>query len=112
MILDLLYIAIIIVFIIDYAGFFTTIEDILSKMISRIRQKNIHITIPRPFSCSLCMVFWSGLIYILATGNLSLYSVMIVSLFSASSIILSEIMDFTRDIIIKIIYALRKLFKI
>lgn len=111
MILDLLYIAIILVFIIDYSGFITTIEDFVSRTASHAGRK-IHIRIPRPFSCSLCMQWWSGLIYIIVTGNLSFKNLAIVALISASTIIIADIMDFIRDLLLTIIEFLRKIFRV
>ena len=111
MILDLIYIAIILVFIIDYSGVITTIEDFASRTVSHAGRK-IHIRIPRPFSCSLCSMWWSGLIYIIATGNFSFESLAIVALISASTIIIADIMDFIRDLALTIISKLRDILKI
>lgn len=111
MILDLIYIAIILVYIIDYSGVIPNIEDFVSRTASHSGRK-IHIRIPRPFSCSLCMQWWSGLIYIIVTGNLSFENLAIVALISASTIIIADIMDFIRDLALTIISKLRDLFKI
>jgi hypothetical protein len=111
MILDLIYIAIILVFIIDYSGFITTIEEFLSRTASHAGRK-IHIRIPRPFSCALCAHWWSGLIYIIVTANFSFKNLMFVALISASTIIIAEIMAFIRDLALTIISKLRQLFKL
>ena len=111
MILDLIYIAIILVFIIDYSGVITSIEDFASRTASHAGRK-IHIRIPRPFSCSLCSMWWSGLIYIILTGNFSFKSLAIVALISASTIIIADIMDFIRDLALTIISKLRDILKI
>lgn len=58
MILDLFLITIIICFIIDISGIEDTIEWWLSKWLK------VNCKIPKPFSCSLCMTFWMGLIWI------------------------------------------------
>ena len=100
------------VFVLDYAGFVTSIEEVLSKMITRVRQRNIQIHIPRPFSCSLCMSVWSGLIYIIETNNFSIINLLLVCAAAASTPILAELMSFIRDISIQVIYWLRKLFRI
>lgn len=57
MILDLFLITIIICFIIDISGIIETIEWWLSKWLK------VPCKVPRPFSCSLCMTFWVGLIW-------------------------------------------------
>lgn len=112
LIFNLFLIAIFFVFVIDYAGFITTIEEGLSKMISNTRQRNIHIHIPRPFSCSLCCSFWTGLIYIIVTNNFSILNLILVAAAAATTPIIAEIMSFTRDLLIQVIYWLRKLFRI
>lgn len=58
MILDLFLITIIICFLIDISGIIESIEWWLSKWLK------VNCKIPKPFSCSLCMTFWIGLIWI------------------------------------------------
>lgn len=111
MILNLIYIAIILVFVIDYSGVIMTIEEFLSRTASHAGRK-IHIRIPRPFSCSLCMEVWTGLAYIFFTGNFSIQNILFVCLVSASTIIIAELMDFIRDSVLKIIDLARRIFKI
>ena len=67
MFIDLLLLTSIIVFAIDLSGFVSEIETNLSKWL-----KVNRVSIPRPISCSLCMSWWCGIAYILATGNFSL----------------------------------------
>ena len=111
-ILNLFLIAAFWVFVIDYAGFVSTIEEGLSKVISQTSQKNIHIHIPRPFSCSLCLSFWTGLIYIIVSNNFSIINLLFVCAAAASTPIIAELLSFIRDISIQVIYWLRKLFKL
>lgn len=63
MIIDLLIIVSIIVFIIDYSGFIHELEDSIAKWMN-VRK----VIIPKPFSCSLCLSWWVGLIYIIVKG--------------------------------------------
>lgn len=63
---DILYIALICVLIVDISGFIDEMEGILSKWL------HIKAHIPKPFSCSLCLSHWLGLIYITATHQLTL----------------------------------------
>jgi hypothetical protein len=62
MILDLFILTAIIVFVVDVSGIIESAEWWLSKWISK------PCKIPKPFSCSLCMTFWLGLIWILIYG--------------------------------------------
>lgn len=109
MIINLLMIAIFWVFVLDYAGFVSTIEEAVSKRLIRSKMK-FHI--PKPFSCSLCMTFWTGLAYIIIVNEFSLLNLILVCGAAASTPILDEILQFVRDAVIKIIYLLRTVFKI
>lgn len=60
--IDLLIITLILVFIIDISGIITEIERMMQKRLQR------KVVIRKPLSCSLCMTWWIGLVYILITG--------------------------------------------
>ena len=109
LIFNLFLIAAIWVFILDYAGFVSTIEEAVSKRLIRSKMK-FHI--PKPFSCSLCMTFWTCLAYIILTNNFSIMNLVWCCGAAASTPILDEVLQFIRDAVIKIIYLLRTLFKI
>lgn len=63
-IFDLILIQIIIVFIIDVSGIVPTIKHLLSRYLTKgkISSQNFPL---KPLDCSLCMMHWVGLIYIL-----------------------------------------------
>lgn len=88
MILDLFLITIIICFIIDISGIIESIEWWLSKWLK------VPCKIPKPFSCSLCMTFWIGLIWIGLHG-FTLFNLLFVCLFAALS---EEISNFIKII--------------
>lgn len=79
MILELLMIAIIICFVIDISGIIESIEWYLGKWLGG------KVIIPKPFSCSLCMCFWCGLLWLLIQGQFTLFNVMLVCLIAAFS---------------------------
>lgn len=60
--IDLLIITLVLVFIIDLSGIIGEIERMMQKKLQR------KVVIRKPLSCSLCMTWWTGLIYILITG--------------------------------------------
>lgn len=62
MILDLFLICLIVIFIVDLSG----------------AMKNFK----KPFSCSLCSTWWTGLIYLFCTRNFSIEGVAWVALFA------------------------------
>lgn len=67
MILQLILINIIIT-LIFLSGFVDSIDEAINK-----RWKFYHL--PKPFSCCLCSTFWASLIWVIATGHLSLLSI-------------------------------------
>lgn len=65
--IKLLMICTIWIIIIDYTDIIHHIE--------RFFEKTLHIRkaeLPKPFSCSMCMLFWSGLILLIMSGEFSL----------------------------------------
>lgn len=64
--LILLFVALLVVFVVDLSGFRDTLLDVASKVAGRrIRQ------LP-PFTCSLCATWWATLITALCLGRLTL----------------------------------------
>ena len=82
MIINLFFITFIITFIIDYSGIIQSIENFLYK---KIGKSKFIVRIPKPFSCSLCMTFWTGLLYLIIIGCLNIQNIFIVCLFSIST---------------------------
>lgn len=74
--IDLFLVTCIIVFIIDISGFMDEMEHILGKWL------NAKIIIPKPFSCSLCLTWWVGLIYIIIQSNFTIPYIAYVALLS------------------------------
>lgn len=76
---NLFLLATIVVFVVDVSGVVDALKAALGRWLSG--------TVARlkPFDCSLCMVWWCGLLYLLVVGRLSLGSVAFVALLSACS---------------------------
>ena len=64
--LDMLLIQVIVCFILDLSGFIESVEGGLSRML------RFRCSIPRPFSCSLCMGWWINIIYLIIIGSFTL----------------------------------------
>lgn len=96
LVLNLLFISVIISFIIDCSGIVDSVKSMISRYILNIRSVNYSI---KPFDCSLCMTWWTGLIYIYWIGQFSIIGVFIVALFSYFSSHISLILMTVKDII-------------
>lgn len=104
MIINLLLIQFIIVSIIDVSGFIQELEAFLSKWL-KIRAK-----IPKPFSCSYCSTWWVGLIYLIVTGNFTLYYIAALLFICSLTTVTSGLIYLIRDIFTKIITSINKYF--
>jgi hypothetical protein len=91
MLIDLFLITLIIVFIIDISGFIDEMETILSKWLKGKAR------VPKPFSCSLCMTWWTGLIYLLIIGEFTLLWIATVALFALLSGVLATLLICIRE---------------
>ena len=69
--LNLFLISLIWVIILDLSGFMDEFKTLIAKFI-HIPVKNIQI---KPFECSLCMTWWSGLIYLLIIHEVSFLTI-------------------------------------
>ena len=66
-VINLVIIGILWVFVLDFAGFVEEMERYLSVFV----RSKLPIKIPKPFSCSLCMTWWTGIIYLLIIQQFS-----------------------------------------
>lgn len=75
----------IIVFIVDQSGIIAVFKQKLARFLTKNNSKSIYnydnIDL-RPFECSLCMIFWCGLILLLAERQFSLFNLAILCLLS------------------------------
>lgn len=64
--LELLFVAAVVIFVVELSGFRETLLDVASRVAGR-RIREI-----RPLTCSLCMTWWVTLLVALCTGRLTL----------------------------------------
>lgn len=99
--IDLLFISVIIVFIIDLSGIMPNIKGMISLLLTngKIRKTDYSI---KPFDCSLCMTFWIGLIYTLIF-NPTISYLCFVCLLSFFTEVIKNILYFMKDVINELI---------
>lgn len=102
-IIDLLWVASIIIYIVDLSGFNETLLTFISAY------KGKRVTSFKPFTCSLCMVWWAGLIYLLIVGAFTLPYIAMVALLSFLSVPLGQLLILIREALNK---AIDKLFSL
>lgn len=96
-------VALVVIYIVDLSGFTQTWLNVLSLYRGRTIKEL------KPFSCSLCMVWWIGLGYILTTGHLNLPMVAFVALLSFLSVPLGQVLILMREFLNSIISKLMDL---
>jgi hypothetical protein len=97
MILDLFVMAVTIVFIIDISGVIENLEEGLSKWLKG------KVRIPKPFSCSLCSMWWLGLIYLWIYSQLTLVNISIVALFAILTPVISSLLVLVRETLLWVV---------
>lgn len=83
MFLDIFFIVFIVVYIVDISGIVDTIKQVIWRWLFKDREyREFRL---KPFDCSLCLSFWSGLIYLLCVGQFNIPMIGYVCLLSALS---------------------------
>lgn len=96
-IVELILVALITIYVVDLSGFTDTWLKFLSAY------KGRKITELKPFSCSLCMVWWVCLAYLVTTSQLTLSLVAFTALLSFLSIPMGQILVMLREVMLHII---------
>ena len=96
-IVELILVALVTIYVVDLSGFTDTWLKFLSAY------KGRKITELKPFSCSLCMVWWVCLIYLVTTSQLTLSLVAFTALLSFLSIPMGQILVMLRELILYIV---------
>ena len=104
MILNIFIIQFILVAAIDYLGF---VDEALTPLFRKITGSKIG-SIGRPFSCSTCMTFWTSLLYIIITGNLSFGNVGLCMAAALTAPITLDLINLVKDIATNIITCIYK----
>lgn len=99
MMFELFLIQVLCVLLIDVAG---VPEDFLTPIVKRLTGAKIG-TIGKPFSCSLCMTFWTGLVYLLVTGNFTLVNFTVLLVLACLTPVTLLVWHFAVDLFTKMI---------
>ena len=106
--INLILIAAIVVFIVDISGAVDSLKSGLKWILTKGKMKNSDYQL-KPLDCSLCMTFWSGIIYILITNNFTLPYLAFVCLLACFSGVIKTSILLVEDILIKITQLIYKL---
>lgn len=98
--LNLLYITIAVVCVIDISGFIDSVKSLISRMLTKGKIDKTDFSM-KPFDCSLCSTFWCCLIYLIVTGTFSLALLCYILLLAVFTPVIKEIIILVKDIILK-----------
>lgn len=96
-IVELILVAMITIYVVDLSGF----TDTWLKFLSAYKGRKIQEL--KPFSCSLCMVWWMCLAFLLMSAKLTLPLVAFSALLSFLSIPLGQILVLLREVMLHVI---------
>jgi hypothetical protein len=101
MILNLILLQLIIIFLIDISGGIQSVKKFIWR---HLKEGKPYQDFPfKPFECSLCMTFWTGLFYLLFTGSFSLPYIAFVCLLAFMSSSIKSLILTVKDLIDKFI---------
>ena len=93
--IDILFLSLVVVFVVDLSGFTESWLHALSKWLGH------QVSSFKPFSGSLCMTWWTGIIYAICTGTFSLAVLAYIALIAFLSLPISEVLIFIRETILR-----------
>ena len=99
--INLIFINIAIVFIIDQSGFISAFKSWIKKVLTKGKMSDPSYSL-KPFDCSLCMTFWISLIYLLVFGLFSIESFMLICLSSWLTQFTNDIFNIIKELWIKL----------
>ena len=99
---DILLIAVIIVVIIDISGFTYSLKSGLKKVLTKGRMSDPYYSL-KPFDCSFCMTWWTGLIWLLVIHNVTLWMLAYLLLICVMTPVIKDVIILIRETMLKII---------
>ena len=100
--LNLIIICLVNVLIIDISGFIQSVKSFISKLLTNKQLDTTNFRL-KPFDCSFCMTFWTGLIYTLVIGQFTLVNLLIILLLAFMTEPIYRILLLIKDTILKLI---------
>lgn len=107
----LLAITIVVVNLIDISGFVDEMKRFVWKWLYKGKREYRPFTF-KPFDCSYCMTHWTGLFYLLLSGNITIWSYMALLLLCFLTPIIADCQRLVLDILTKGISLIYKILKI
>lgn len=106
--MDLIIIQFLCVFVLDFSG---AVDEFLTPIAKWITGAKIG-RLGKPWSCSLCMTFWIGLLYLIITGHFTFPYVAAVAGLAALTPVTLDLMHLVKDLLTGAITLIYRIFNI
>ncbi len=93
--IDILLLSLVVIFIVDLSGFTQSWLNALSRWLGRTVREF------KPFTCSLCMTWWTALVYAIVTGNFTIPVIAYAALLAFLSFPISQLLIFLHETLLK-----------
>lgn len=100
--IDILFIAVICVVIIDISGFTDSWKSLLKRILTKGRFSEPNYSL-KPFDCSFCITWWTGVVYMLITHSMSLWMTAYLLGICVMTPVIRDIIILIRETLLKII---------
>lgn len=100
--LNLFLISIIVVVIIDLSGAPDSFKSFLKRRLTKGRMSDPNYSL-KPFDCSFCMTWWTGLVYLCITHTLSLWMVTWLLLLCCFTPVIGSAIVLVRELLLRVI---------
>lgn len=100
--IDILFIAVICVVIIDISGFTDSWKSGLKRILTKGRFSEPNYSL-KPFDCSFCVTWWTGVVYMLITHSMSLWMTAYLLGICVMTPVIRDIIILIRETLLKII---------
>ena len=107
--LNLLIMQLVLVFILDLSGIMLYIKKLIWKILYGKKTVDLSYKLSlKPFSCSLCMTWWFGLIWLLVAKDFTMLNIGYVALLSYLTTFSKELILTLNDLLIKLLTLINK----
>lgn len=105
---DIFLISLICVLVIDIAG---AVEDLVTPLVKKITGAKVG-AIGKPFNCSTCMTFWTGLLYLILVHGLGLLPIAYLLLIACLTPVTLTLFHLAEDLMMKAVELFYKIFNL
>lgn len=100
--LNILLLSFIVVMIIDVSGFVDELKSVIKSILTNGKMSDPNYSL-KPFDCSLCMTFWTGIVYLLIINNLTLFNITFTLFIAVMTPVIRDLIFMIREIMTYII---------